>query len=109
MHFLVVCYDPIYSFHQQARDDKEGPLRFSSDHVMFQRLNELLISSITSPVQGMWVPMAEAAINVVYNLSEHPDRICGQLVKNLIKTIFGGEENLDGCDANIDKGKRKYF
>ena len=56
-------------------------------------------------MQGMWVPMAEAAINVIYNLSEHPDRICGQLVKNLIKTIFGGEENLDGGDANSDKGK----
>ena len=59
-------------------------------------------------MQGMWVPMAEAAINVIYNLSEHPDRICGQLVKNLIKTIFGGEENLDGGDTNSDKGKYEY-
>ena len=59
-------------------------------------------------MQGMWVPMAEAAINVIYNLSEHPDRICGQLVKNLIKTIFGGEENLDGGVANSDKGKYEY-
>lgn len=59
-------------------------------------------------MQGMWVPMAEAAINVIYNLSEHPDRICGQLVKNLIKTIFDGEENLDGGDADSDKGKYEY-
>jgi hypothetical protein len=74
----------------------------------FQRLNDILVSSITSPVQGMWVPMAEEAINVVYNLAEHPDKICGHLIKNLIKKIFGEEENLDGSDANIDKGKWRY-
>ncbi|CAB4020158.1 condensin complex subunit 1-like isoform X1 [Paramuricea clavata] len=88
---------------EKVRDDKQGPLRFSSDHMAFQRLNDILVSSITSPVQGMWVPMAEEAINVVYNLAEHPDKICGHLIKNLIKKIFGEEENLDGSDANIDK------
>jgi hypothetical protein len=53
--------------------------------------------------------MAEEAINVVYNLAEHPDKICGHLIKNLIKKIFGEEENLDGSDANIDKGKLSYL
>ena len=74
--------------------------------MMFQRLNDILVNSITSSMQGMWVPMAEEAINVVYNLSEHPDKICGHLIKSLIKKIFKEEENLDGSDANIDKGKQ---
>ena len=93
----------------QVRDDKQGPLRFSSDHMMFQRLNDILVNSITSSMQGMWVPMAEEAINVVYNLSEHPDKICGHLIRNLIKKIFKEEENLDGSDTNIDKGKRLKY
>lgn len=91
----------------QVRDDKQAPLRFSPDHVMFQRLDEILVSSIMSPIQGMWVPMAEQAINVVYNLAEHPDKICGQLIKKLIRKIFGSEESLDRSDvADVEKGMR---
>ena len=71
---------------------------------MFRRLHDILLNSITSSMQGMWVPMAEEAINVIYNLGEHPEKICDLLVKSLIKKIFGQEENLDGNDTSVDKG-----
>ena len=94
------------SSHLQVPDDKKGPLRFPSDHVMFRRLSDVLLNSITSAMHGMWVPMAEEAINVIYNLGEHPEKICDHLIKNLMEKIFGRDENLGGSDASDnDKGK----
>ena len=87
-------------FYYQVRDDKQRPLRFSTEHMMFQRLTEILVNSISSTAQSMWVPMAEQAINVVYSLGEHPDRICGILIKNMFKKIFNEEEN-----SNNNEGK----
>lgn len=72
---------------------------------MFLRLSEILVNSITSSVQGMWVPMAEEAINVIYNLAEHPDTICCNLIKNLIEKVFAGDEDLDRNYELTEKGK----
>ncbi|XP_046850199.1 condensin complex subunit 1-like isoform X2 [Xenia sp. Carnegie-2017] len=83
--------------------EKQRPLRFTSDHVMFQRLNDILVSSITTNMQGMWVPMAEEAIKVIYNLAQHPDKICSQLIKNLTRRIFAANED-EESSGSTEKG-----
>ena len=42
-----------------------------------------------------WTPMAEQAINVVYFLAEHPDVICGNIVKQLAGCLTQKEDPRD--------------
>ena len=48
-----------------------------------------------------WTPMAEQAINVVYFLAEHPDVICGNIVKQLAGCLTQKEDPRDD-DATAD-------
>ena len=50
------------------------------------------------------MPMAEEAVNVIYELAEHPDEICGTLIKNLLVQIFSNQGNDEDDDGNGDKG-----
>lgn len=72
--------------------------------MIFQRLTDIVVSGITSAFGGMWVPMAEEAVNVIYELAEHPDEICGTLIKNLLVQIFSNQGNDEDDDGNGDKG-----
>lgn len=91
----------------QTRGDNYEPLRFSADHMIFQRLADIVVSGITLSLGGMWVPMAEEAINVIYHLAEHPDEICGNLIKSLIFKIFGSQTNIGGGDEYSQKGNSR--
>ena len=43
-----------------------------------------------------WIPFGEQAINVIYKLAEHPDIICGDVIKALAKEVTKAEqENRD--------------
>lgn len=35
-----------------------------------------------------WIPLAEQAVKVIYKLSEHPDKICGNLLKQLAQQVI---------------------
>jgi condensin complex subunit 1 len=54
--------------------------RFAMNHPIFTRLKELVLA----PCQNVtWFGFAEQMVNTVYLLSETPDVLCGQLLKNL--------------------------
>ena len=42
--------------------------------------------------------MAEQAINTIYNLSEHPDTLCNDLIKHLTRRAFAPKENPTQAD-----------
>ena len=35
-----------------------------------------------------WLPLAEQAVNTIYRLAEHPDTVCGDIVKKLAAAII---------------------
>lgn len=35
-----------------------------------------------------WIPLAEQAVKVIYKLSEHPDAICGSIIKAIADKLI---------------------
>ncbi|KAI0354000.1 hypothetical protein OH77DRAFT_570986 [Trametes cingulata] len=61
-------------------------LRIDMENPLFRKLQD----AIERPCRTKeWFPMAEQAINTVYALGERPDILCGNLIKNLARRVFG--------------------
>ncbi|KAJ3056052.1 Condensin complex subunit [Rhizophlyctis rosea] len=59
--------------------------RLTMAHPMFARLRDLIIDAGPSLD---WFGFAEQAINTIYLLSEHPDVLCGELIRLIASSIF---------------------
>ncbi|KAG6333782.1 hypothetical protein ID866_5308 [Astraeus odoratus] len=60
-------------------------LRMEMNNPIFRKLQE----AIEHPCRSKdWFGMAEQAINTIYALGEHPDELCGKIIKNLTRRIF---------------------
>ncbi|XP_061198116.1 condensin complex subunit 1-like [Saccostrea echinata] len=68
------------------------PFRFPQNHDMFDRIQTLLINGVQQLDNPYWIPFAEQAINVIYKLAEHPDIICGDIIKALAKEVIKAEK-----------------
>ncbi|PIL36517.1 hypothetical protein GSI_00206 [Ganoderma sinense ZZ0214-1] len=65
-------------------------LRLDMENALFRRLQD----AIERPCRSReWFPMAEQAINTVYALGERPDLLCGSLIKDLTRRVFGRKPN----------------
>ncbi|GJJ15002.1 hypothetical protein Clacol_009273 [Clathrus columnatus] len=61
-------------------------VRLPMDNPIFRKLQDM----IEHPCRSKdWFGMAEQAINTIYLLGEHPDRLCNELIKNLAQRAFG--------------------
>ncbi|KAI8140581.1 armadillo-type protein [Fennellomyces sp. T-0311] len=61
-------------------------IRLPMSHAVFGRLKDM----IESPSQEMeWFSMTEQAINAIYMLGEHPDVLCGEIIRNKTIKVFG--------------------
>ncbi|CAG8557907.1 14373_t:CDS:10 [Ambispora leptoticha] len=66
----------------QAKNDS---IRFPMTHLIFQRLQEI----IEFPTKSHeWFAVAEQAINTIYLLGEHPDILCGNIIKKRTGLVF---------------------
>ncbi|XP_067659519.1 condensin complex subunit 1-like [Haliotis asinina] len=76
------------------------PFRLPQSHDLFSRLSHLLVSGVTKVDNPHWIPLAELSVNVIYKLSEHPDLVCGDILKALtVKTRqLCQESGGDGAD-----------
>ncbi len=43
------------------------------------------------------------AINVIYQLAEHPDKICSRLIKNLVRTLLSDQATRKETDVTMDE------
>ncbi|XP_071805504.1 condensin complex subunit 1-like [Asterias amurensis] len=68
--------------------DGEEPFRFPADHQIFTRLSTILITGVSDLEKVHWLPLAEQAVNTIYRLAEHPDTVCGDIVKKLAAAII---------------------
>ena len=44
--------------------------------------------------------MAEQAINTIYALGEHPDTLCNEIIKHLMRRAFGGGKRSDSISQD---------
>ena len=61
-------------------------------------------SQFSSPSSSQWTPFAEQAIATIYRLSEQPDRLCGNILRSLVKTM-SGERGEGGEEGEGDEGE----
>uniref|UniRef100_A0A6I8PSK6 Condensin complex subunit 1 n=1 Tax=Ornithorhynchus anatinus TaxID=9258 RepID=A0A6I8PSK6_ORNAN len=56
------------------------PFRLPQDHRLFEQLQEVVVAGFTSP-DALWIPFAEVAVALVYQLAEGPEVICAQILR----------------------------
>ncbi|KAG0208089.1 Condensin complex subunit [Mortierella sp. GBA30] len=66
----------------------QDTVRLPMDHPIFVKLRNL----IDFPTM---FAVAEQALNTIYLLGEHPDALCGEIIKSRSKTIFSLQESTD--------------
>ena len=52
-------------------------------------------SGVTDLGKNHWLPLAEQAVNTIYRLAEHPDQICGGILKILASKLLLAKQNAD--------------
>lgn len=76
-------------------------VRFKPNHPLFSKLCDL-IKNRGLP-NTIWYSAAEQAINAIYVLSENPDHICGDIVKEFATIIFPAlDNNSSSMDVSND-------
>ncbi|KAI8092765.1 non-SMC mitotic condensation complex subunit 1-domain-containing protein [Halteromyces radiatus] len=73
----------------KARGVYEGK-RFPMSHPVFAKLKEVVQSQSTSME---WFGMTEQALNAIYLLGEHPDLLCGEIIKSKTREIFSDDQD----------------
>ncbi|PWN22040.1 ARM repeat-containing protein [Microstroma glucosiphilum] len=72
--------------------------RFPMTHPMFAKLRAAVLSAGLADEagkedkKGEWFSLAENCIQVIYELGEQPDRLCGDIVKWFMLQVFGAKE-----------------
>ena len=79
-------------------------LRYDTENPLFRKLQEVIERPCRSKE---WFPLAEQAINTVYNLAERPDIICSSLIKNLTRRVFGRKPSVDAQSQAQSQAKEK--
>ncbi|KAK3104798.1 hypothetical protein FSP39_010318 [Pinctada imbricata] len=78
------------------------PYRLPQGHEMFTRLHDILVNGSSQLNNPYWVPLSEQAVNVIYKLAEHPDVICGDIIKQMAKEVIKAEK-LDQTKAQEEQ------
>lgn len=83
----------------------EEPLRYPKDHCMFETLGDILREGFTAIEDHEYQSMAEAALDVIYQLSEKPDLTCGEILRDIIdqmkQSSNEGESNHLQCSSEL--------
>lgn len=69
------------------------PYRLAPDHELFDKLEKLLIECIANKKDDQYIPMAQQAVSVFYNLSDSPDELAGRLCKKLARKMAEQPKN----------------
>ncbi|KAG0366325.1 Condensin complex subunit [Gamsiella multidivaricata] len=74
----------------------QDTVRLPMDHPIFIKLSNLIDYPTTSK---NWFAVSEQALNTIYLLGEHPDILCGDIIKKRCKAIFSLQ---DPGDSPLD-------
>ncbi|KAG0004923.1 Condensin complex subunit [Entomortierella chlamydospora] len=67
-------------------------VRLPMDHPIFVKLGNFIDNPATSK---SWFSVMEQALNTIYLLGEHPDALCGDIIKSRCRAIFNLQESGD--------------
>lgn len=84
------------------QDDPDSPQKFKSDHLLFEKLEKLIVTGLSNKANRNYMPMARAALKVIYQLGEGPDI----LVEHYIRRIT---EELNANLPEMGDGKIEAF
>ena len=59
------------------------PFRLPQDHELFQKLDRLIMEGIDNTKDDHYIPMAQQAIMVIYQLSDEPDKRTSEICRQL--------------------------
>lgn len=76
----------------------QDTVRLPMDHPIFVRLSNLIDYPTSSKT---WFAMAEQVLNTIYLLGEHPDILCGDIIKARCKAIFNLQESSDTTEDQM--------
>ena len=63
------------------------------DHELFSKLEKLLVDKIDAKDDDQYIPMAQQAISVLYQLSDNPDVLGGKLCQVLAQKMKNSPKN----------------
>jgi len=69
----------------QEKSSSSGISKMPNDHPVLRSLASILL---TSSASKDWYGMAEQAIGAIYVLSDHPDILCSEMVRQKTKLVF---------------------
>lgn len=76
-----------------VEDEAIHSYRMDRNHKLFIELNRLLTDGLGNMDDPHYIPMSEEAIRTIYKLSENPDAVCGDMLRDMLRYILT-------CDAN---------
>ncbi|KAG7094848.1 hypothetical protein E1B28_005656 [Marasmius oreades] len=76
-------------------------LRLPMDNAVFRKLQEVIERPCRSKE---WFGVAEQAINTIYALGEHPDRLCNDIIKKLTFRAFTPRNRTSGAEQTQANG-----
>jgi condensin complex subunit 1 len=90
--YVCLCFQKLVPSKRAKGSLGVASSRLPPAHPLFKRLMDLLLyESPADPAntfQGQWFAFANEAIHTIYLLSEHPDALCGELVRRLTLRAF---------------------
>ncbi|NXH51016.1 CND1 protein, partial [Dicaeum eximium] len=93
----------ISSNSKPALENNSTPLRLLQNHLLFGCLSETVSKGFTQP-SSHWIPFMEAAVTLIYQLAEGPEKICADILhvcsqQALEKLQEADEQKADAGDS----------
>ncbi|XP_075468792.1 condensin complex subunit 1 isoform X2 [Ascaphus truei] len=74
------------------------PFRLPRDHLLFERLTEAIAGGI-SRAGLQWLPFAETAVRLVYELGEEPEEICAEILMRCSQQVLEELSTQEGAPS----------
>ncbi|CAO1629165.1 unnamed protein product [Parajaminaea phylloscopi] len=83
--------------------------RFAMSHPMFGKLRSAIVSPALASggeqAKGEWFSLAEHCVQVIYELGEQPDRLCGEIIRWFTAQVFSAKDSHEDRPAPL--GERR--
>jgi condensin complex subunit 1 len=83
--YTAIALQQLYSVKKQKGVIVTSLERMPSDHPTCERLKTLVLEKTESVY---WFSFAEHAINAIYCFSESPDKLCAEMIRELIRRLY---------------------
>lgn len=68
--------------------EKRRTLRYAKDDPLFNRISDILVSSLNDMSSVHWFSMCDEALHIIFDLAEHPDMICEAIFNRLSEVLL---------------------